>query len=444
MTTRRRNRHAGEIDFNPFLFNSLFQNLREKPSHELGLVIGSVMVATLLAVNALQGTLGTLQDFKLVEDVQVIAGLKERSWAAPQFPLARDVASWILLATIVSGAALLHKQWKLMSECLSRLAGHGAIVPRELVTLSGSEKIDSTETYGLNAASKLLGINRLIGDSQPDAALHTIVARVTNHLTKWRRLLLISTAGAAFVLGGLLGLGERHSLFIVFTPEFDGSRNPGLESELWLDVAYSGWWAGADHPAGYLLYGLFAVFGFFIVVSFAIVGFVALYLAIALRYVCQWRADWKNVDGRHGWQALAKVYRTVLLAVALLGIALTVTLTVLGVQNFVWLGVVLVLYVVVAPIFVLVPRILFRDVARAAKEHRIEVLKPLIQDDDLEDADRLANAQTVRTEIEYCRSAKIRPLRLRGASASTLFVFIILPVLLAVLQTFFPWLTGLQ
>lgn len=399
----------------------------------------------MVGVNALQGTLGSFQDMRFAEDAMIAIGREDPHHVPVDFPLARDLASWILLFTIVAGAVLLHKQWTLMSTCLSRLAESGALMARDAVTreaADGTQVLDARRTFRLTLFSKVMGVDRMIMGCTVDTALPTMVEKVNRFLEKRRLLLFISTGGIAFILGGLLGLGQKHSLFVTFSPRFESHEDPSVALRMWLEDSYAGWWAGDSHVAGYLLYAAFAVFAFFIILSFNTVGYVALYLAVALRYVSKPGADWFNRDGRYGWRPLAEVYLTVLSGVALLGLALTVTLAVLGIRNFAWVGIVVVVYILVAPAFVFAPRLLFRHAARRAKVDRVYALAGTVNRNDLDDPARHPGAVAVVAEIERCRNARIQPLRLRKASASTFLAFFVLPILLAAAQVFFPWITG--
>ena len=107
-----------------------------------------------------------------------------------------------------------------------------------------------------------------------------------------------------------------------------------------------------------------------------------MYVIIAMYFLIEPRADWLNRDGRFGWAPLAHAYRTVIWANALLGAALTVTLLALGISNYDWVVVLVVMYMILMPTFILMPWVAFRHVeekARAARVSEIEAIMRVIQ-----------------------------------------------------------------
>lgn len=410
-------------DFDPFELSYLYRRLRGRPSSVLA-VPGLVMVAVLLALTLREGTFGRLADFQLVADLRRILGMPTPP-SAPSFPLVRDVASWILLLTIAAGAILLHRQWKLMSECISQLTTNGALImwkdQREL-------------QQGKGMASRLLGLDPLLDRCTTENALPALVTQVMALVTRWRLVVSLCLGGLALALTASLLRGQSHGSFVTLAPR----DLPPAQRQEWLDTAYQSWWASESHKAGYIIYGVFAFIAMYIILSYNAVGLVALYLFVALPFVARPSADWLNRDGRYGWTPLAMLYRSVLLAVALFGIGLTVTLAVLGLDNFPWIGLLVILYVIDAPLFAIAPRLTFRNAEAIAQRERIENIEKVIEERKLDlDRDFEALAPLV-AEIEKCTQARIRPFRVRKASLSTFTAVILLPVMLAVAQILFP------
>jgi hypothetical protein len=90
------------------------------------------------------------------------------------------------------------------------------------------------------------------------------------------------------------------------------------------------------------------------------------------------------------------------------------------------------------PLFVVVPWIVFRKVEENAKQLRIAEIEDVIRAEDLDDERDIVAIAPLVAEIDRCRSARIRPLRLGGASGSTYIVLVVLPVILTVAQIIFP------
>jgi hypothetical protein len=425
-------------DFDPFYFSHLFRRRKHTPNYRLWLV-GLLAVVPLIVVNVAQRTIGAPRHFQLVDDLGRITGLGTVPPAVPEFPLLRDVTSWLLLLAVISGAVLLHKQWQLMSICLGQLVENGALVPKKEVHTGPADApvLDARRTFGLNGFTRVLGIDRIIAGCTVEDALSTLVNTVNQRMRTIRSVSFLTLLLLAFILSGLLIQGEKHGLFTTVAPR-DLS---GAEFDHWLAEAYQSWWAGENHLAGHYLYWLYAVFAIFVILQYHVVGLVTIYLTIGLRFVCRPSADWLNRDGRYGWTPLGRVFRTVLFATTLLGLGLTITLAVLGLGNFPWVGALVVLYLVVVPVFILVPPIVFRKAEATAKDDRIADLLDVIEKRKIDILEDVEATTPFVAEIERCRTAKIRPLRLRTASSSFL-ILVLLPIILAAVQTFFPWLLG--
>jgi hypothetical protein len=329
------------------------------------------------------------------------------------------VTSWFLLIFIVSGALLLHREWLHISRCLSELADNDAIIAK---TPAKS-----------NRFSKLLRIDKIVAGHPPEKAFNEFVSKVVSGLSRRSVLLFALMFVTSLVLAQLLVLGQQHGLFQVLAP----SGLSRADRQAWLNEAYRSWWAGKDHVFGYLVYDVLAVFGIFIVLSFQVVGVVTMYVVIAMHFLVEPRADWLNRDGRFGWSPLARAYRTVIWANALLGAALAVVLLALGINNYDWVAVLVVVYIILMPIFILTPWLAFRQVENTARKVRISEIDAIIADRcvDMDDVQALA---PFIAEIDRCGKAKISPLRLGTVSLSTYIFVVFLPVIIAAAEIFFP------
>src|ERR1700753_182637 len=100
---------------------SISRGVRDKNSAWLG-IVGVVIVALIIVPNLADGTFGTVDDLHLWSDIQRPFGVGDLPPSRPYFPLMRDVTTWFLAFTTIAGTILLHRQWKYLSQCLSRLA----------------------------------------------------------------------------------------------------------------------------------------------------------------------------------------------------------------------------------------------------------------------------------------------------------------------------------
>jgi len=205
----------------------------------------------------------------------------------------------------------------------------------------------------------------------------------------------------------------------------------------WLELAYDNWWASNKHTAGNTLYFLLAAFAIFLILNFQVVGMAAVYLALGTYFVAEPRADWLNRDGRYGWTPLARVFRTVLLGIALLGTTLTAVVLSLGVNNYVWVLAVVLVYVVVVPLFTVVPWLVFGRAEDKTKQRRVSSIVESMTANGVDLNRDYEHMAPYVAEIERCRKARIRPLRLRTFSVSTYAILVLLPVVLAIAQIYF-------
>jgi len=237
-------------------------------------------------------------------------GLHGATASKPEFPLARDVASWLLLTIIAAGAMLLHKQWRLMARCIHELADNGALVNREeirhnwlarrLGVVRMLKRGHPEQTPTAVSVAPLPRVGEPIGQHhapeqpapQPADPLAIILARIMKSLVRRRKWISSLLGLASLVLASLLVDAQRHGLFQNLAP----TGMTGQARQDWLNQAYASWWASDHHPAGQILYFVFAVF---VILSFNEVGIIAVYLVVVLNMVAQTSADWLNRDGRY-------------------------------------------------------------------------------------------------------------------------------------------------
>lgn len=422
-----------EPDFDPYHF-MFHANAVRAPLYVPG-AIAVVMVFLLLVVNLLQGTFGAADDFRFADDARRVFSSSVTAPSPPAFPLTRDVVSWLLLLSVIAGMLLLHREWQLMKQCIPALVKNGVLVACKPVR-SDDGGLDVVRTYGINRLGRLMRIDHIVAECDPEDALTTFLLAVKRSLRRKRTIIIVAVLLASVILAKLLLHGEQEGLFTAFAP----SGLSGDRLHAWLAASYRSWWAGDDHFWGQLLYLIYAIIAFVIIVSFNVVGMIALYVVIGLKFVADPGADWFNRDQRYGWRPLAAVFRTVLLAVGLLGATLTVTIIAIGVRNFPWIGFVVLLYLLAVPLFVLTPAIIFRRTEQTAKDMRVAELIGMLDGVDTKHVDGLSQMATVLNEIERCHSARIRPLRMLSTGYATIISVWVLPVLLTIIQVYFPWL----
>src|SRR4249919_1549748 len=153
-------------DLDPFEFMLLYRGLKGAHTSWLAL-IAPISVGAILLAAFVSGTQGAFRDFQFWADIRRVLRVAHTPASQPDFSLMRDVTSWLLLIIIVSGALLLHRQWKYMAQCLSGLAESGAITARD-------QPIS-------NHFSRLLRIDKIAAKAPtPQLAFHEFVKRVVD------------------------------------------------------------------------------------------------------------------------------------------------------------------------------------------------------------------------------------------------------------------------
>jgi len=163
------------------------------------------------------------------------------------------------------------------------------------------------------------------------------------------------------------------------------------------------------------------------------VGVVSVYVAVALYFVAEMSADWRNRDGRYGWHPVVPICRSVYLCLVLLGTGISFVVVALGTQIIFSLIGLVALYVLLLPLFTVVPWAVFRRVemqARARRRAELVDLGATIKDHDLERLPMLV------AEFTRCRKAHINPMRLSGLPSGAFATVVLLPIILTALQIF--------
>jgi hypothetical protein len=280
----------------------------------------------------------------------------------------------------------------------------------------------------MTPASRLL--HRLFRRDDPsDRAVDRIVGELDVYLTWAARLTLLSL-GVAGVLAALLILGEHHGLFSALAPATLHSH----ARVIWLDRTYVSWWASTSHSAGLAVYFAVAAFGLYIVILQNIVGGACIYFIAVLPSIATFDADWLNRDGHYGWSVIGELFRTVYLSLMLHGVTLCMILVAVGPAHYLWIILLVAIWAVGAPTYLLVPIRVFGKVDGIAKERRFRQINRELSERNLDTASPVAETKVYSEEIARVHATQIRPLRLRQWSLRGLVVSVFLPVGIAIAQ----------
>jgi hypothetical protein len=237
---------------------------------------------------------------------------------------------------------------------------------------------------------------------------------------------------ASFTFAALLADNLSHNIFRVLGP----TDLPLDERNQWVALTRQNWWAGPHHPIGFVIYTVLAFVAIGLISTFNVVGIITIYFTVALYFAAEPGVDWYNQDGRYGWSPLARVYRTVYWALALLGAGIATLIAVLGSDVPISVAGMILQYLLLSPVYMLVPRFVFGNVEQTAKAKRRAELSRTV--DGVDDGD-LARVQLLAAEFARCNNARIRPMRLRSASFSAYVTVVLLPIILTLLQVFAPF-----
>ena len=267
----------------------------------------------------------------------------------------------------------------------------------------------------------------------PDDVLNTFIERLSrlaaDRIAKWAPYMAV----VAVLIVILLIIGEQHSLFEVLVPRgLDQARRGEWRSE-----AYQNWWASYGHPLGLLVYFMACFFGAYILIMENTVALVVVYTVLALPALVNVDIDWLNRDGNYGWMPVKQIFRTIYALLTLHGCTISVLLIALGIQNFPWIVVLVVIWVIVVPLYAILPAIVFGKMVTEARGRRAKELETLpvyvagIRAGDIQ------GYRALMAEMERVRTAKIRPTYPGWPQVPPLVISAFLPVVLTIAQIWF-------
>jgi hypothetical protein len=366
----------------------------------LSLSFGLAVAVFAVVAAAFEGNLGSLSDFQLVDDFRRVTD--STTDAGPQeFPLIRDVATWLLAGIVFLTLGLVWRQWQVFGVCLTGLTASGVLTER------------ATPTF--NRVRRLAGYHRVADGGD----LSQFVSRVNTGLriaSYGLALVVVVSVILAFLLAR-----SYESLGVFRLWNVDGS---GVSDGAFARQAYTEWWASSEHLAGYLVYLSVSVIGIFVILLQNVVGMAAVYVIGGLPAFCDFAADWYDQDGNYGWHPLGKAFRTVRVSLLVHGVALTVLFAMVGAGVWAYTVPLLCLWLLVIPLYLGVPALVFRGVGSEVKARTLRRAAGI-------DARDVVRAAFV---VPYVRQASIKPLRVNRFGVYAFFGSILLPIFLTAAQ----------
>jgi hypothetical protein len=395
--------------FDPFEHSPRMRLLRDaKPRTIIGMIAAGLSAVVASAV--IGNRLGPLGAFHPIADAERLMQVGNPPASPPSFPLTRDVVSWYLIVMSAATLVIVRNQWRCISTTVPHLAQAGVLHWRGRV--DGSKRwraILVGSAHAHDAPSDFLS-----------AALwraQRILTAISRH---WFAIFIVASAVAAGYING-----EVNGSFHALSP----THLSAAQEQHWLREAGASWWAGPENLNGLFVYFLISALMFSAIAAQNGVGLAAIYIFVVMNKTFEFRCDWSNSDGYFGWSPVASLYRITLLSLTFHIAAITSVMWIMGWGRFAYMTVLIVIPVIAAPLYLLLPAIAFGRFSRREKERRIDELTAKARE-----TTDLGEHQTLRSELDYVRGAKINPLRPRPREIPTSLATIVIPILLAVVQ----------
>lgn len=371
----------------------------------LSLAFGALGVGTAFLVTAIEGTLGSVSDFRPVADVQRIAGTSTTP-APPEFPLLRDTATWALATIIFLTIGVVWRQWQLLGSCLRELAANRVLI----------EKAQPD----INRVRRLLGYKRM-ANYKGRHGIEGFIARMNHYL---------EVAGSFPALFLVFSLAVALTVILVSSYDSLGVfRLWNIDESSWsdgrfADLAYQNWWASRENLGGHVVYIMIAFVGIFAILLQNVVGLIAVYVIGGFPAFCDFGVDWFDCDGNFGWRPLGQVFRTVRWSLLMHGLALTILFAMVGAGVWPYAVLLLALWACVFPVYLGIPSLVMRSVGSDAK--RAALIRAA--SDGPDDIERASSV------VPYIRHASVKPLRMSRFGVYAFFASILLPTILTIIQ----------
>jgi hypothetical protein len=334
-------RDSGLVEFDPFRTVPFLRRLESASPSKLTIKIAIVSFVAVIVSSFLEKTLGHPSDFEPIQDILRAFNPSSAPTSHPSFPLLRDFPSMALIVIISATGGLIVKQWKAMKQAIPKLVDNGVLRMRHATQ-------GSTARYGIPLP---YAIRRKESDGQSlplERLMMWFNRRLFSNLVAKKHYVIVGAA-VAITLALILGQ-KREGITAALLP-------PGLsksEQVEWLDITYNSWWASSEHFFGIGVYFCIVSFGLYLMLLQNVVGVAAVYLALCINAVAQFRLEGSVAENRRALRPIAAVYSTVLVTTALHGVALGMFYMVLN-REFEWIIALVVLWTFLAPAYVLIP-----------------------------------------------------------------------------------------
>lgn len=395
--------------FDPFEHSPRMLLLRDaKPRTLIAMILAGLFAVIASAI--IGHRFGSLASFHPISDGERLMQVGNPPASPPSFPLMRDIVSWYLIAMSAATLVIVRSQWRCISSTVPHLS--------DAEVLHWRQEVDGSMRW------RAVLVGSAHAHSAPKEFLLAALWRAQRVLKAISRHWFAIFIFASVVAAGYIN-GEVDGSFHALAP----THLSAAQEQHWLHEAGESWWAGPDNLNGLFVYFIISALMFSAIAAQNGVGLAAIYIFVVMRRTFDFRCDWSNSDGYFGWAPVASLYRITLLSLTFHIAAITSVMWIMGWGRFAYMTVLIVIPIIAAPLYLLLPAMVFRRFSKREKERRIEELTFQVRQ-----ATDLNTQQTLREELNYARGAKINPLRPRPREIPASLVTIVIPILLAVVQ----------
>jgi pimeloyl-ACP methyl ester carboxylesterase len=255
------------------------------------------------------------------------------------------------------------------------------------------------------------------------------------HLGNWLFL-----PGAA-ALAGILQWAEAEKAafsYLAVPAALHKPSSPALASNWHRPDIYATWWASYHHQWAFAAYALIAAAAIYLILVQNALAFISVMSFLHLNAFAALQVNWDNPDGAYGWLALKRLFRTVYASLAMRGFMLGSLILSLGLQNLRLLISITALWAVFLGIYLVAPYYAmerFLDRAKDVETQRLAVLADA-ERSTAQGYRRERLTRFFRDEMATVRSAALHPMQGRPWESPGLFLVVLLPVILTVVQIF--------
>ena len=399
--------------------------------------LGIGLFATLLAVGAIDGTLGSLDADRFFRDISSIFGVEcnRPNCAEPSFPILRDGTSAILFTAFVFAYGLARVRWRLMETCIGDLYASGSLAPIPSAQGGTSVQGVSCGTIRSTVRSKFdHSFRRKGADGRSDRGADLYrsndsanVERIMKSAEKrlyfiGRRWVTVPLVAASLLLSWVAVHSTQDDLFREFTPSTCQLADLGVSEDEWVSKAGDSWWAGQHHTLGRLFYIAVASTGIYLLLVQIAVAGVAFEVVTRVNRCSVLGADWLDRDGAFGWRSVGAIFRTVHLSMLVYSFGIGIAVLTVGGSHPIGWGMIGV-WCVITSLYYVIPWWVFHDVPRRAKDARRAELA--VRFSGIDFRRDLATHAVAVAEYQRLNRARIRPMTLPRRSLGLVPVVVV-------------------